>query len=45
LGQGFDNQAHLPAQWLGIAALVVVVGAGLVWVATRARKESPLSES
>jgi ABC-2 type transport system permease protein/sodium transport system permease protein len=35
LGDGFDNQAHLPPIWLGAAAALVLAGAGLVWVATR----------
>ena len=35
LGQGFDNQAHLPLHWLAIAGLLVAVGGLLVWAGTK----------
>ncbi|MFK8111609.1 MAG: ABC transporter permease subunit/CPBP intramembrane protease [Rubripirellula sp.] len=35
LGTDFDNQAHLPALWIGGAAAIVVVGTGLVWLGSR----------
>ncbi len=34
LGDGFDNQAHLPPRWIGAASLLVVIGCSLVWAAT-----------
>lgn len=37
LGEGFDNQSHLPAHWLGIAAILVLAGAGCVWLSSRKR--------
>ena len=37
LGDGFDNQAHLPPLWLGIACVLVLTGAALVWLANRRR--------
>jgi ABC-2 type transport system permease protein/sodium transport system permease protein len=43
LGEGFDNQAHLPPHWLGIAGAIVAAGAALVWVSTRGnQKDAPL---
>jgi sodium transport system permease protein len=38
LGAGFDNQAHLPPLWLGIAAALVLVGATLVVLGKRSAK-------
>ena len=35
LGDGFDNQTHLPIEWIGGAGLVLLVGAGLVWLGSR----------
>lgn len=35
LGEGFDNQMHLPPRWLLAASLIVTVGALLVWGSTR----------
>lgn len=40
LGAGFDDQTHLPPHWLAIAAVLVLVGAGLVWVSSRNRAET-----
>ena len=37
LGEGFDNQAHLPPLWLGIACVLVLTGAALVWLSNRRR--------
>jgi sodium transport system permease protein len=37
LGGGLDDQAHLPAHWIGIALLLVLVGGGIVRFATRKR--------
>ena len=34
---GFDNQAHLPPLWLGIACVLVLTGAALVWLSNRRR--------
>lgn len=42
LGEGFDNQAHLPPLWIGIAAVLVLIGGLLVSVST-ARRVDPLS--
>ncbi|MEE2935249.1 MAG: ABC transporter permease subunit/CPBP intramembrane protease [Planctomycetota bacterium] len=30
LGAGFDNQAHLPPLWLGLATVLVLAGAGMM---------------
>ena len=35
LGEGFDNQTHLPPLWLAIAAAVVLTGTFLVWLSSR----------
>jgi sodium transport system permease protein len=37
LGDGFDDQSHLPPHWIGIASLLVLSGVGCVWVASRKR--------
>ena len=34
LGEGFDDQTHLPPMWLGIASLLVAFGALLVWASS-----------
>ena len=39
LGEGFDNQTHLPPLWLAIAAAAVMTGTLLVWVSSRNRPE------
>ncbi|MGI9472511.1 MAG: CPBP family glutamic-type intramembrane protease, partial [Rubripirellula sp.] len=31
LGQGFDNQTHLPPLWLGGASMLVITGGLLIW--------------
>ncbi len=41
LGAGFDNQAHLPAHWIAIAAALVLIGGGSIWLCTR--PENPLN--
>ena len=38
LGEGFDNQAHLPPHWLAIAGMMVAMGAALVWLSTRGQR-------
>jgi ABC-2 type transport system permease protein/sodium transport system permease protein len=40
LGEGFDNQTHLPPHWLGIAGILVVAGAILVMISTRQREDN-----
>ncbi len=35
LGWGVQEQEHLPTAWLATAAVVAVIGAGLVWLATK----------
>ena len=45
LGAGFDDQTHLPPHWLAIAAVLVLVGAGLVWVSSRTRAETSVMPS
>ncbi len=35
LGDGFDDQVHLPPQWIGGAFLLVVIGCSLVWAGSR----------
>ena len=45
LGAGFDDQTHLPPHWLAIAAVLVLVGAGLVWVSSRNRAETSVMPS
>ncbi len=43
LGEGFDNQAHLPPLWLVTTGAIVVVGVVLTWLATRSRFASNAS--
>ena len=38
LGEGFDNQTHLPAVWIGPAAVVLGLGATLVIVGAKRRR-------
>jgi ABC-2 type transport system permease protein/sodium transport system permease protein len=42
LGQGFDDQTHLPPTWLAIAGTTAAIGALIVWFATRASVEAKL---
>ncbi|MEM9586495.1 MAG: ABC transporter permease subunit/CPBP intramembrane protease [Planctomycetota bacterium] len=37
LGEGFDNQAHLPISWIGGGAVLLVLGWAIVWWSTRTR--------
>lgn len=36
LGEGFDDQTHLPTHWIAAAFLLVLIGCGLIWFGTRA---------
>lgn len=38
-GWGVAEQSHLPAAWLGTAALGFVIGAGLILLSTRSKKQ------
>ena len=44
LGDGFDNQTHLPIEWIGEAGLILAVGAGLVWIGSRESQANVLVE-
>lgn len=44
LGEGFDDQSHLPPLWIGIASVLVVVGAGLVLLSGRSSTGSVESD-
>jgi len=37
LGDGFDDQSHLPPMWLAIASALVVTGGTLIWWSSRRR--------
>lgn len=41
LGEGFDNQTHLPPHWLAITGAIVAVGFFLTWLGTRRTVASP----
>jgi ABC-2 type transport system permease protein/sodium transport system permease protein len=45
LGQGFDNQTHLPPTWLAIAGSIAAIGAAMIWFATRPLNEASESAS
>lgn len=45
LGEGFDNQAHLPPVWLATAGTIVAAGVAMTWWATRRRMDSNDHES
>lgn len=40
LGEGFDNQSHLPIRWIVVAGVMLAVGAGMVWMGSR-KSEAP----
>tara|TARA_R110002049_G_scaffold72490_2_gene187158 strand:+ start:177785 stop:179902 length:2118 start_codon:yes stop_codon:yes gene_type:complete len=39
LGDGFENQSHLPSTWILTATLIAIVGMALVWTAGKRRAE------
>jgi ABC-2 type transport system permease protein/sodium transport system permease protein len=45
LGDGFDNQAHLPPVWIGGAGLLLGVGATLVGVGAKQAKSAAQPDS
>lgn len=40
IGDGFDNQLHLPAVWLISLTTLTLAGAGLIWLGTRKSPEA-----
>lgn len=44
IGEGYDDQLHLPASWLCVLITMTLVGFAVVWIASRPRAENVVPE-